>query len=371
MTATQIQPAQPMPLAHPSDFTQDQVELIRATLAPETNDMEFALFMEVARVQGLSPLQRQIHAVMRWDNATKRKKMVIQTGIDGYRLIAARTGLHLGTTDATFGPANALGFPSWAQVTVKKLVHGHVAEYPATAFWDEYVQTTKEGKPNNMWAQRPKGQLSKCAEALALRKAFPAELSGVYTDTEMDQADNAAPLIQVEQHAVQQEHKAAPDDTEARMKHYGPKLAGLRNRIKKYGVTDQQVSDFLADLPDWRASDENAERAVSKLTEWGTGLKAAQQPAQDVVDTELKPEPTRISDGQRKALMAHLSRGGLPDSSATRSAFYAWMVKNVPAGTRTNDLTADAAQVLLDTLSGMDTDALTQTVGEFLKHRAA
>lgn len=369
MTAIQHASQSPMPLAHASDYTQDQLNLIRATLAPETNDMEFALFMEVARVQGLSPLQRQIHAVMRWSDG--KKKMVIQTGIDGYRLIAARTGLHLGTTDATFGPLNADGFPAWAQVTVKKLVHGHVAEYPATAFWDEYVQTTKNGQPNKMWAQRPKGQLSKCAEALALRKAFPAELSGVYTDTEMDQADNPASLVQVEHHAVQQEGKAAPaqDPMEARMKLYGPKLASRREAIKKYGIKDAEVTQFLADLPDWRASDENAENAVAKLTEWGTGLKAAQQPAADVVDAELVPVPS-INDGQRKALMAHLSRGALPNTSEARSGFYAYLKPGIEPGTRTNDLTAEQAHGLLDLLSGMDTDSLSQAVAEYLKGAA-
>jgi hypothetical protein len=68
-----------------------------------------------------------------------------------------------------------------------KYVRGTWHEVSATAYWDEYAQTTREGHPTQMWATKPRIMLAKCAESLALRRAFPAELSGLYTDTEMNE----------------------------------------------------------------------------------------------------------------------------------------------------------------------------------------
>ncbi len=94
----------------PAAFSPEQVDLIKNTVAVGTSDLELALFLEVCRTTGLNPFQRQIYAVVR-KGKTKQgnqwvetSKMVIQTGIDGYRLIAARSGVHMGTTDAEFGP---------------------------------------------------------------------------------------------------------------------------------------------------------------------------------------------------------------------------------------------------------------------------
>jgi hypothetical protein len=115
--------------------------------------------------------------------------MSIQTGIDGFRLVADRSGRYLGQEDPVFGPENDDGAPDWVKVTVLKQVQGAVAKFPAIARWKEYAQRKQNGTPTAMWAQMPYLMLSKCAEALALRMAFPAELSGVYTREEMDQAD--------------------------------------------------------------------------------------------------------------------------------------------------------------------------------------
>lgn len=104
MTASAIQPAQTLPVIPMHDFSAEQIDLIKQTVAAGTSDLELALFLEVAKSSGLNPFQRQIYAVMRWDAKTRKEKMVIQTGIDGYRLTAARSGVHMGTTDPEFGP---------------------------------------------------------------------------------------------------------------------------------------------------------------------------------------------------------------------------------------------------------------------------
>lgn len=163
----------------PTAYTREQIELLKKTVATGLDDNEFRLLIEVAQGTGLNLFQRQIYGIKRGG------KMTIQTGIDGYRLVAARTGRHAGTSDAEFDSQDGHN-PKWARVTVKKVMpNGFVADFTATARWSEYVQ---EQSP--MWRKMPFLMLSKCAEALALRKAFPAELSGVYTDTEMMQADD-------------------------------------------------------------------------------------------------------------------------------------------------------------------------------------
>jgi phage recombination protein Bet len=365
MTAA-IERAQPLALVQHQDYTREQLDLIKATMAPETSDLEFQLFMEVARSQGLSPLQRQIHAVMRWDARARKSKMVIQTGIDGYRLIAARTGTHLGTTDATFGPLTPGGAPSWAQVTVRKLVHGHIAEYPATAFWEEYVQLTKDGHPNSMWSSRPKGQLSKCAEALALRKAFPAELSGVYTDTEMEQADNLTPVpatpatvpqdvtAEVAQAAGVQPQTATA--TSPALASWEAKLGQIGIRLTELGGRDRAKE--IMRRHEWRTSVPAAATAYEELK--ALGLELTQQAQQEPVDV---PSIPLITDGQRRALMGHYGRLGLTGSEERRQ-FAGWFL-GVPAPASTTALTQAQAATMLDTFSGWDQAVCEQTVAEF------
>jgi phage recombination protein Bet len=162
----------------PVNYSREQLDLLKKTVATGLDDNEFKLLIEVAQGTGLNLFQRQIYGIKRGG------KMTIQTGIDGYRLVAARTGRHAGTSDAEFDSQDGQ-HPRSARVTVKKVMpNGFVADFTATARWSEYVQ---EQSP--MWRKMPYLMLSKCAEALALRKAFPAELSGVYTAEEMMQAD--------------------------------------------------------------------------------------------------------------------------------------------------------------------------------------
>lgn len=174
-------------------FNDSEIELIKEQCCRDATDEELRFFLYTASSRGLNPLNRQIHAVKRWDARQGKMVMSIQTGIDGYRLIANRTQGYAGSSDATYGPDHTKdGFPApeSATVTVKKIVSGHVCDFTATARWDEYVARKKDGTPNSFWKRMPYGQLAKCAESLALRKAFPEELGGLYTTEEMDQADN-------------------------------------------------------------------------------------------------------------------------------------------------------------------------------------
>lgn len=175
------------------EYTTAQRDLIKRTVAAGTSEEEFELFVEVCRMTGLNPFAKQIYAIMR--NAGKDehghwvKRMTIQTGIDGYRLLAARTGALAGIDDAEYDSEDTK-HPAWARVTVWRLVQGQRMPFTAKARWSEYAATDKDEKLTGQWGKMPYLMLGKCAEALALRKAFPAELSGVYTAEEMEQADN-------------------------------------------------------------------------------------------------------------------------------------------------------------------------------------
>lgn len=164
-------------------------------------------FLSVSKKTGLDPLGRQLYAVYRNNWKTQQDELTIQVSIDGFRLIAQRSGDYAGQDDAVFALeeeynpiTKAKDQVFKASVTVYKLVNGVRCGVTATARWDEYAQTTKDYKTGKMevsfmWAKLPKTMLAKCAEALALRKAFPQELSGMYTVEEMAQADNPKQIL--------------------------------------------------------------------------------------------------------------------------------------------------------------------------------
>jgi len=171
-------------------FTEEQLRMLSDSIMKGATPGEIQFFAEVCKRTKLDPFKRQIHAVQRWDSSLKRMAWTFQTGIDGYIAIAHRDGLCAGIDDVKFLPEDeSTPNPHKATCTVWKLVGGQRVPFTASARWEEYVQCTKDGNPNSMWRKMPYGQLGKCSTALALRKAFPEELGGVYTDVEMEQAD--------------------------------------------------------------------------------------------------------------------------------------------------------------------------------------
>jgi phage recombination protein Bet len=180
-------------------FTPKQVAALRQMGLDKANEADLAVFFHHCVRTGLDPVAGQIRMIGRWDGRAQREKYTIQTGIDGYRLIAERTGAYAGSDESWV--ESDKGHPLSATVTVHKVVAGQIRPFTATAHWAEYCQTTKDGKLMGLWAKMPHRMLAKCAEALALRKAFPQDLAGVYTDEEMSQADST-PRVSVSHGAI-------------------------------------------------------------------------------------------------------------------------------------------------------------------------
>lgn len=174
------------------------VQVLRDTIAKGSTDAELAFFLRFCKGKALDPFARQVHMVKRWDPEAGRETMALQTGIDGYRVIAERTGNY----EAGEGPLWCDAEGKWVDVwlddknppkAARFIVHRKGRKLPvvATARFSAYAQRKKDGGLTRMWATMGAEQLAKCAEALALRRAFPEDLASVHTDEEMAQADNA------------------------------------------------------------------------------------------------------------------------------------------------------------------------------------
>jgi phage recombination protein Bet len=198
---------------------QDLIEVLRNSLYPGAAPESAALVLGYCRAAGLDPMLKPVHIVPMYaatgkfdqkGKPIKAMRDVVMPGIGMYRIQAARTGQYAGQDEPVFGPSlpftytvkktewrdgrgtdtwteKTITYPEWCSVTIYRLVAGFRSAFTATEFWTENYATAgrDSDSPNEMWAKRTRGQLAKCAEAQALRKAFP-EVGQAPTADEME-----------------------------------------------------------------------------------------------------------------------------------------------------------------------------------------
>lgn len=178
-------------------FNDKQISLIRRTVAKDCDPAEFDQFIHICRAVRLDPLRRQIYCFVFNKNDAAKRQMTIVTSIGGYRSIAERTGAYRPDDQAPRftmsekSNTNPLGIER-CEVSVFKHSHGEWFPVVGEAWWDEYVPLNYEKTGIDLkkqgWIKMPRIMLAKCAEANALRKAWPDDFAMLHAEEEMDRA---------------------------------------------------------------------------------------------------------------------------------------------------------------------------------------
>lgn len=182
------------------------LDLVRRTVAKDCDAAEFDQFIHICRAVRLDPLRRQIYAFVFNKQDPKKRQMTIVTSIAGYRAIADRTGAYRPgptdvVTDVTMAdPATNPRGISHAIATVYKHSHGEWHEVTETAYWEEFAplkEVWQDNQPTGKfvldpkkdgWRRMPRVMIEKCAEAKALRRAWPDDFAGLAMEDEMERA---------------------------------------------------------------------------------------------------------------------------------------------------------------------------------------
>lgn len=178
---------------------EELLPVLKSSLYPGAKDESIKLVLGYCKAAGLDPMQKPVHIVPMLVKTggkdargydAKEWRDVIMPGVGLYRTQAARTGLLAGISEPEFGPIVKVGgvdVPEWCRVTVYRLVGGEPRPFTALEYWAENYATKGRDSdaPNEMWGRRRRGQIAKCAEAQALRKAFP-EVGSMPTADEVE-----------------------------------------------------------------------------------------------------------------------------------------------------------------------------------------
>lgn len=278
-------------------------------------DGDLQVFLHVAQRSGLDPFARQIYMISRKDQQSGKLKWTIQTGIDGYRVIAERRREYGGQVGPQWCGEDGAWRDMWAAkeppIAARVGVIRKGWEHPVwgVAHFNEFKGAKYGGGLTHMWATMPANQIAKCAESAALRKAFPQDFAGVYIDEEMEHLNNPAPRI-----VIDSERAAEPEpDWDILIQRYESNadqsgLADLRKLavgfrpndselLERISVAIERVKDAL-DRAEFYAADEFRSRALIPNASRAGLLKLHD----DVRGAAMLGAPVEDEDGQLTSL---------------------------------------------------------------------
>lgn len=260
------------------------------------SNADLAVFLHECQRTGLDPFLHQIYMINR------KGKQTMQVGIDGLRLVARRavdrSGETLSVLEQAWRGKDGKWTDCWAEddppVAAKVVIQRGKGTFPAIALYKEYAARKSNGQLTQMWAQRPAGQLMKCAEALAYRMAFPQDLSGLHSEDEMDHAGNPQPVDDVvDAQVVDEDRKASMAQRQAisdLLGQAGVDSSDLAGRVLCELLHRDDING-TADLMDYDADallgsrDLFVQRVRSLLQAWKTGsVPEKPAPAQEAPD---------------------------------------------------------------------------------------
>lgn len=228
---------------------QELAHVLGSSLYPGASMPSIKMVVSYCRAAQLDPMQKPVHIVPMWDKNSKSMRDVIMPGVGLYRTQAARSGGYAGMSEPEFGPdvtcsvgGVEMTYPKWCKVVVKRLLpNGMIVDFPAIEYWREnYATSGKDSEaPNAMWRKRPYGQISKCAEAQALRKAFP-EIGSQPTAEEMEGKEIVA------QAEVVSDNGPTPTLPRYSDSEFAEKLQGWRNVVESGKKTGAQIEAFVS-----------------------------------------------------------------------------------------------------------------------------
>ena len=253
-------------LTAPTMNETEVIKVLQSSLYPGASAASIQMVLGYCRAAGLDPIQKPVHIVPMWDAKNKTMRDVVMPGIGLYRTQAARSGC-AGVSEPEFGDdvTEKIGgveitYPKWCRVTVKRrLETGEIVDFTAREFWKENYAVRggqeKSVAPNAMWAKRPYGQIAKCAEAQALRRAFP-EVGSEATADEMegkvinaDAIDMDTGEVSAKANVATPQRKTDTTQAAAEVKTEGKEQA--KSRAQEADITDvepRQVNDLLASV---------------------------------------------------------------------------------------------------------------------------
>lgn len=350
-----------------TQFDDFQIAVLRQSGVDEdVSNAELAAFLHTCQRRQLDPFAQQIYLIGRYDSQRQRKAYKPQTSIDGFRLIARRaadrSGVDYEYEDTVWFDAKGGRHEVWlgdgAPAAAKVVVVRNGRRFDAVARYSAYVQANNKGEPRGLWKTMPDTLIAKCAEALALRKAFPEDLGGLYTNDEMAQADNPASDGVVPGQVVREDRpggangngggrRSAPATDQAWLKDITTRITKLSGPKVKAG-SQKLWTEINGKLKARQCSEGDGNNLRDLIVTKVQAAEAAGEPPpddSDVVDGEIVARPGQVTDKQHARMHALWADAGYASDRDGRIQFTSQIIGREI--TSSSELTGDEADKVI------------------------